>query len=173
VKANILQLLFLLTVSGLAGAPAARPTSVSIVDVPSERRDYGTNIGNIKVQFSDGHSEVWTSLGRCMYAHVSTTGLVGWTRYTGRNHYGEPVNDTLRIRFLEGTTRDFRAYPNGPFIEEWAFANNDSAVVIKSRGRHGPAYYVKYSLHTGELIESVGISTPKEQLPKWAQPYAD
>jgi hypothetical protein len=98
-------------------------------------------------------------------------GLVGWTHYTARNDYQEPVNNTLRIRFLDGSIKDFQAYPNGPFIEEWAFVDNDSAVVIKSRGRHGPAYYIKHSLRTGNVIESV--STPYDRLPKWAQPYAD
>src|ERR1700751_5734060 len=113
VKANVPKILFLLTASALVGAPAASPTSVTIIDVPSERRDYGTEIGNITVRYSDGHSETWTSLGRCMYAHVSPTGLVGWTRYTARNHYGEPVNDTLRVRFLSGRIKDFQ---HGPFI---------------------------------------------------------
>jgi len=170
VKANIAKILFLLTASVVAGAAAAGPTSVTIIDVPSERRDYGTNIGNIKVRYSDGHSETWTSLGRCMYAHVSPTGLVGWTRYTARNHYGEPVNDILRVRFLSGRIKDFQ---HGPFIEEWAFVDSDSAVVIKSRGRHGPAHYVKYSLRTGAVLGAVGLSTPYEQMPSWAQPFAD
>ena len=172
-KPNFLQVLSLLTASAFAGAPTAKPKSVTIIDVPSERRDYGTNIGNIKVCFSDGHSEVWTSLGMCMYAHISPNGLVGWTRYTTRNHYQEPVNNTLRIRFVNGTIKDFQAYANGPFIEEWAFADNDSAVVIKSRGRHGPAYYIKHSLHTGKVIDSVGLSTPYDRMPTWAQPFAD
>jgi len=173
VKQHLLQVLLVLISTAVAGMATPKPKSVSIIDVPSERCDYGTNIGNIKVRFSDGHSEVWTSLGRCMYAHVSPTGLVGWTRYTSRNDYGEPVNSILRVRFLSGRIKDFEAALNGPFIEEWAFADNDSAIIIKSRGRHGPAYYVKYSLRTGELIESVGISTPNDRLPKWAQPYAD
>jgi hypothetical protein len=85
VKRHGIKLLFVLTATAIASPPAATPESVTIIDVPSERRDYGTNIGNIKVRYSDGHSEVWTSLGRCMYAHVSPTGLVGWTRYTSRN----------------------------------------------------------------------------------------
>jgi hypothetical protein len=170
VKVNVLKIFFLLTFSALAGAPAVRPTSVAIIDVPSERRDYGTNIGNIKVRYSDGHVETWTFLGRCMYAHVSPTGLVGWTRYTARNHYGEPVNDILRVRFLSGRIKDFQ---HGPFIDEWAFVDSDSAVAIKSRGRHGLAHYIKYSLRTGAVLGSVGLSTPYEQMPSWAQPFAD
>jgi hypothetical protein len=170
VKATGQKILFLLTASALAGTPTGRPTRVSIIDVPSERRDYGTNIGNIKVRFSDGHSEVWTSLGRCMDAHVSPSGLVGWTRYTSRNHYGEPVNDISRVRFFDGHIKDFQ---HGPFIEEWAFVDSDSAAVIKSRGRHGPAHYIKYDLRTGKVLGSVGLSTPYDEMPSWAQPLAD
>jgi len=170
VKRHLTKLLLLLAASAFAGAPTAKPKSVTIIDVPRERRDYGTNIGNIKVRFSDGHSEVWTSFGRCMYAHVSPTGLVGWTRYTERNDYGEPVNNILRVRFPDRSVKDFR---HGPFIEDWAFADSDSAVIIKSRGRHGPAHYIKYSLRTGQVIDSVGLSTPYDRMPTWAQPFAD
>jgi hypothetical protein len=171
VKWHLINLLLVL--SAFADTPTAKPTGVTIIDVPSERRDYKINIGNIKVRFSDGHSEVWTSLGRCMHAHVSPTGLIGWTRYTTRNHYGEPVNSVLRVRFRDGTIKDFQAYSNGPFIEEWGFADDDAAVVIKSRGRHGPAYYMKYNLRTGQVIDTAGISPPYDRLPTWAQPYAD
>jgi len=170
VKRHLSKFLLLVSASAFAGVPTAKPTSVTIVDVPSERRDYGTHIGNVKVRFSDGHSEVWTSLGRCMDAQVSATGLVGWTRYTTRNYYGEPVNSILRVRFRDGTLKDFQ---HGPFIEEWAFTDNDTTVVIKSRGRHGPATYIKYSLSTQKVIDAVGRSTPYNDMPKWAQPFAD
>ena len=171
---NLLKLLLLsVTATTLAGEPAAKPKSVSIVDVPRERRDYGSNIGNIKVRFTDGHSETWTSLGRCMDAHGSRRGLVGWTRYTERNDYQEPVNNTLRIRFLNGKIRDFKAFFNGPFIEDWGFADGDSAVVIASRARHGHAYYLKYDIATGKLIGTVEVPPSYDELPKWAQPYAD
>jgi hypothetical protein len=109
VKLQLLQVLLVLAATPIAGTATPKPESVSIIDVPSERRDHGSSIGNIKVRFSDGHSEVWTSLGRCMYAHVSSTGLVGWTRYTSRNHYGRPVNSILRVRFLSGRIKDFEA----------------------------------------------------------------
>ncbi len=46
-----------------------------------------------------------------MYAHVSPTGLVGWTRYTERNDYGEPVNNILRVRFPDRSVKDFRHGP--------------------------------------------------------------
>lgn len=170
VNRSLPTVLSLAAASAFAAAPTAKPKSVAVIDVPSERRDYGTNIGNIKVRYFDGHSETWTSLGRCMYAHVSPTGLVGWTRYTARNDHGEPVNDILRVRFLNGRTKDFQ---HGPFIEEWGFVDSDSAVVIKSRGRHGPANYIKYSLRSGSVLGSISLFMPRDQMPLWAQPYAD
>jgi hypothetical protein len=172
VKRQLLQVLLVLAATPVAVTATPKPESVFIIDVPSERRDYGSNIGNIKVRFSDGYSEVWTSLGTCMYAQVSPTGLVGWTLYTSRNDYGRPVNSILRVRFLSGDTKGFEAYP---YIEQWGFADDDSAVIIKARGGHAdaPAYYVKYSLGTGKLLESVDFCTPYDQLPKWALPYAD
>ncbi len=130
-KLKLLQVLLVLAVTPVAGTATPKPESVSIVDVPSERRDSVSNIGNIKVRFSDGHSEVWTSDGRCMYALVSPTGLVGWTLYISRNDYGRPVNSILRVRFLSGQIKDFEA---PPYIEKWGFADNDSAVIIKARG---------------------------------------
>ena len=171
-KLKLLQVLLVLAVTPVAGTATPKPERVSIVDVPSERRDSVSNIGNIKVRFSDGHSEVWTSDGRCMYALVSPTGLVGWTLYISRNDYGRPVNSILRVRFLSGQIKDFEA---PPYIEKWGFADNDSAVIIKARGGlpNAPAYYVKDSLDTGKLLESVDFCTPNDQLPEWAQPYAD
>lgn len=105
-----------------------------------------------------------------MYARVSSTGLVGWTRYNNRNHWGEPVNITLRVRFLDGRIRDFEW---GPFIEEWMFLDRDTAVAIKARGRHGPARYAKYDLRTGKLIEAFGSATNLPQTPAWALPLLD
>src|SRR6266513_1846037 len=58
-KAILASLLLLLTAPAFAGAPTAKPQSVTIIDVPRERRDYGTNVGNIKVEFTDGYSEMW------------------------------------------------------------------------------------------------------------------
>src|SRR5438045_3605095 len=69
--------------------------------------------------------------------------------------------------------RKCQDFQHGPFIEEWAFADSDSAVIIKSRGRHGPAHYIKYDLRTGQVIDSVGLSTPYDRMPTWAQPFAD
>jgi hypothetical protein len=63
--------------ASFAGAPQSKPKSATIIDVPSERRDYGISIGNVQVRFSDGHTEIWTSGGKCLMPHVSPNGYVG------------------------------------------------------------------------------------------------
>jgi len=57
------------------------------------------------------------------------------------------------------------------FIEDWWFTDGDATVVIKSRGRHGPAYYVKYDIRTSKALGSASGFNP--ELPEWAKPYAD
>lgn len=128
-------------------------------------------MGNVRVRFRDGHAETWTSLGRCLLPNVSRTGLVGWSWFSVRNDYGEPVNSTVRIRFLSGRVKDFHAHMR-PFIEDWVFADNDRALVICSMGRHGASFYIKYSLATGEVLASVDTDIPDRELPAWALPVS-
>jgi len=150
-------------------ADAAKPSEAMIVDVPAERGDYGIPIGNVKVIFDDGHSEMWTKKGRCMLLKVSASGIVGWSFYTSRNSYKEPVNDKLRILLSEKDIRDFQG---GPFIEDWWFTDGDTSIVIKSRERHGPAFYAKYDLKTSKCLGTASARHDPE-LPEWAKPYAD
>lgn len=161
---------FTLCASLLRLAAADRPVSAEIVDVPSERRDWGEPIGNVRVRFGDGHWEFWTRLGRCIHVRRSDSGLVGWSRYTSRNSYGEPVNSVLRVMVSTSEWRDFQA---GPFIEDWLFVDHDAAVIIRSRGRHGPSHIHKFSLKSGRLIDHAKGSERYEVTPEWAKPLAD
>lgn len=135
-----------------------------------QRRDWGQPVGNIKVKFADGHSEFWTRLGRCLHVRCSPSGLVGWSRYTFRNSYGEPVNDTLRVMASTERWIDFRA---GPFIEDWLFADQDATVIVRSRGRHGPSTIQRFSLKTGDLLDATKGSALYSETPDWAKPLAD
>ncbi len=162
-------LLFL--ASGLAGAEAERPVAAEIVDVPAERRDYGAQIGNVRVRFADGHAEMWTRLGRCIELRRSASGRVGWTRYTNRNHYGEPVNNVLRVMLTNSRWQDFQAAL--PFIREWDFAEDDESVVVLSGGRHGAGVMQCFSLKTGKLTGTVKEGAAKEEMPEWARKYLE
>lgn len=165
---KLIALILALLSSSIMAAP--NPVDAVIIDVPAERRDWGSPIGNVKVTFSDGHTEMWTKEGKCLHAKASSTGLVGWTRYTERNNHGEVVNSTLRILITESNIQDLEA---GPLIEAWDFTDGDKSVVIKSRGRHGPANFVKYDINSAKVIDSVKTYLPYNELPDWAQPFSD
>lgn len=82
------------------------------------------------------------------------------------------MDDMVRICWPNGRHKDFAANFTYPFIEEWDFANNDRAIVVKSRGPHGPADYDEYDLASGKLIGHAHGLFGKD-LPVWAQPFSD
>ena len=78
------------------------------------------------------------------------------------------MNERLVIRLLNGSTKEFRPNPDGgPFIEEWNFVDNDSGIVIKSRGYHGPASFIKYDLVSGKVTGKQDGYIEFEKMPKW------
>ncbi len=156
--------------------PAAKPTSAVLVDnsgQPVDKNKEAYN-GNVKVVFSDGHSEILGTDGKCLDPHMSQKGYVGWTHYTHLGPRGAAMNERLVIRLLDGRTTEFRPNPNGgPFIEEWGFVDHDSGIVIKSRGFHGPASFIRYDLASGRATARQDGYIEYEKMPKWAQPYSD
>lgn len=155
----------------LLAASVAIPQSATIVAVPSQVSG-DDKIGNVKVVFTDGHSEMWTKLGECEMPKVSSTGLVGWVRVVGRNDRGYPIDPLVRICWPDGRHKDFSSDDAYIFVEMWNFADNDEALVIKSRGAHGAASYLKYDIKTGAKIGYAHGLFGKD-LPLWAQPFSD
>ena len=95
-------------------------------------------MGDIKVTYADGHTEMWTKGALCGDPYVSSAGDVSWIHSTKNDdRYTHRAPDTVHVRLRSGDTKELK--PNDAFIETWAFASNDSEVVIKSRGDHGPA----------------------------------
>lgn len=159
-----------------AGEPASKPANAIIVDPSSGQplTDKARLNGNVKIVFSDGHSEIFGKDGKCMDPHVSQKGYVGWTHYTHWGPRGAAMDEKLVVRLLDGTTKEFRPNPNGgPFIEEWAFVDNDSGIIIKSRGFHGPASLIRYDLASGRATARQDGYVEYEKMPKWAQPFSD
>lgn len=151
-------------------ASVALPKSAAIVD--STTSFGGDPIGNVKVTFTDGHTEMWTLQGKCQDPNVSSTGLVGWTRYTTLIGPDYPEFNDLRVCWPDGHYKDYMAPADYPFIEQWNFADSDANVIVKTRAGHGPAYFMKYELATGKLLDHV-FATDVKVLPAWAQPFAD
>jgi hypothetical protein len=180
-KRYLALLLFLILTAGLALPAAAadqdahgsKPKSAIVTDTPAESKDY--NVGNIKVTFADGHSEMLTNHRNSSAPKVAGSGIVGWIQWGGLDAAGRRQGkDTVRIRLAGGSFKDFAANPaGGQFIMDWGFADHDSAVVVKSMGHHGPASFIKYDIASGKATGHQDSYLPIESMAAWAKPYAD
>ncbi len=150
-----------------AESPRATPKSVSIVIVPSQFDTFLVQTGNVNATFRDGHTEVWTHEGDCLMAKLSRRGNVGWVRIDTKSVDIERKDilgkDSLVIRLLDGTAKEFPPTDDNVNIMNWAFADHDTTVIVRSMGHHGPSSYVKYEISTGRVIADVGCYTPPSQ----------
>jgi hypothetical protein len=62
-----------------------------------------------------------------------------------------------------------------PFIEDWGFLGGGQYIVIKSRATHGIAMIELFSIGaTLDKVAKLGeVEAYKDNLPEWAQPFAD
>ena len=164
----------------VTAADRAIPMGVSIAIVASRFDPFATPTGNVRVTFRDQHTEVWTHGGDCRDAHLSQKGDVGWVRAekTGIDRPNMRVSgrDFLNLRLLDGTLRELSPLADvgdARLIEEWRFADRGATVVIRARSYHGPAFYLKYDVQTGRVIDDVGTYRPFAELPVWAKSIAD
>jgi hypothetical protein len=144
----------------------AKDVSIIVVPRPDVRRE----IGNVKVTFSDGHTEVLTHTGDCYDAKVSPKGSVGWIR--GRKTI-QTGKDSLVVRLPDGATKTFPPFRENVAIMNWRFADDGKTLIIKSMGHHGPSSYAQYDLVSGKVIDSRAGYTPYAKLPPWAKLLAD
>ena len=140
----------LLTSRSVAGvAEHGVPKTVSIIVVPSRYDGYVVKTGNVKVTFSDGHTEVWTQSGDCYNANISPKGNVGWIRIDKKSiDPGRMIvvgKDSLVVRLLDATTKTFPPFAENVHIMDWRFAD-DKAVIVRSMGYHGPSSFVQYQI---------------------------
>jgi hypothetical protein len=144
----------------------AKDVSIIVVPRPDVRRE----IGNVKVTFSDGHTEVLTHTGDCYDAKLSPKGNVGWIR-VGK---GERAKNSVVVRLPDGATKNFPPFGENVFISDWRLADDGKTLIIKSMGHHGPSSYAQYDLASGKVIDSRGPGyTPYAKLPPWAKLVAD
>lgn len=159
--------------SSLTRNSVAVLTSAEIVDVPAAQVHLGIKAGNVKVTFSDGHTETITKGGNCMYPHVSTRGDVGWVHCSGFDRKGYALNDKVVVHSSDGGEKELKPPARAPFIGAWAFADNDSAIVIQSMSFHGPQSYIRYDLATGRMTNKKDGRDDSEPVPEWAQPLSN
>jgi hypothetical protein len=169
--ALLLTLSFLLPIA--AQQPSSKPTAAEVVNVPAAHVQSNIKAGDIKITFSDGHTEVVGKNGNCMEPHVSGKGDVGWTQCTEFNPKGYAMKQKLVVRLHDGRTREFAPNSKAPFITDWKFVDEDSGVLIKSMSFHGPQSYIRYDLTSGKMTNKMDGHNDAEIPPKWAQPLAD
>jgi hypothetical protein len=164
-------------VSKAAESSETKPMSATVVVVPSEFDNFMIQTGNIQITFPDGHSEVWTTEGDCASPRVTSKGDVGWIRVDkskvdslAKNRIGE---DKVIIQLFDGRRKEFPPHPAAPFIGNWKFADNNTAVAIQSSGYHGPSFYIKYDLYSGKVVERISNYVPLSRLPSWAKEISD
>jgi len=153
------------------------PTSATVVVVPSRFDTFMLQTGNIRVMFSDGHSELLTAEGDCTSPRISSNGDVGWVRvdkskvdFMAQNREGE---DEVMVQLADGKRKEFAANPTAPFIGTWSFADGNGAVAIQSSAYHGPRFYRKYDLVTGKLVDEITAYVSFNKLPVWAKQISD
>jgi hypothetical protein len=153
------------------------PKRATLVIVPSPYDSFLVPTGNVKVTFRDGHTELWTHEGDCRDVKTSSKGNVGWVRMDKKSVNTVRMTiagkDTLVVRLRDGTTHEFPPFEENVSIEDWRFADDDTAIIMRSMGHHGPSSYVKYAVSTGRVIDSRAGYIPNQQLPSWAKPIAN
>jgi hypothetical protein len=162
---------------GIANTSAPTPLSVAMIPVPSRFDSFLAQTGNIQVTFSDGHTEMWTQSGNAILPRKSRRGDIGWVELDKRqidvaakNRRGQ---DKLVVRLHDGVRREFTMNADIPFIRNWSFAENDTAVSIQMSGYHGAASYIEYDLRTGQAKDQIIGYVSPETLPAWAKQVSD
>jgi hypothetical protein len=156
----------------LGGVAEASPIPKSVALVYPPVGTAGFDIGMVQVTFTDGHQEFFDKSDKCGRPKISNEGNIGWSVWTDSfpGRYGHSY-EILRLRTRDGALKEFK--PNAYFIMDWGFADDGKAIVIESMEHHGPSYYIKYSIATGKVLDSVEDYRPYAELPSWAQPYSD
>jgi hypothetical protein len=99
--------------------------------------------------------------------------LVGWIRCKGFDRKNYALGEKIVVGPPNGLTKQFSPDPKVPFIVRWAFADNDSAIVIQSMSFHGPQSYIRYDLATGKMTNKKEGHDDSEPIPPWAQPLSN
>lgn len=146
-----------------------RPVRAEIV--PGGGATHINPIGNVRVSYSDGTTDMWTRNGDCSLPRVSTSGVVGWTVNDDPTPYQNNLNRLIRPNNLLVLVQHGRVIGrvcgNKRFIEDWGFADEPARVVLRSRWMHGPADIELYDIKSGDLVQSVSETGPA--LPAWAK----
>jgi hypothetical protein len=154
-----------------AGQAGTKPVKAVVIPTKSGQSSEVNQVGNIKITFDDGHSEVVTTDGQCTGAEVSKRGDIVWDHFTGSDRMGYPIDEKLILRTVDGKTRELKPETGYPYVRNSGFSPDQSAVVVMWGGRHSTPIFLKYAIATGKVTERSEVGD-YNKLPKWAKPIA-
>jgi len=134
----------------------------------------GARVGNV-VEENHGKRVQLTSTATAQQPKASKEGIIGWVDCSeegkpGVLHLarGVPIGSRLILRHPDGSLLTIPSW--SPIIEKWAFDNDGTHVVMKSRGLHGPAVIERFNLRGQQAGRCNAYG---EKAPEWAIPYQD
>lgn len=166
----------LVSLGPLAQGAAPIPKTAVIVEAQQKFDRFIGVPGDVRVVFSDRHTELLTHEQKSRDVRLSRSGLVGWihvpreTLDAGRMMLAG--KELLLVRLPSGQTKRFPPYDENVAILGWQFADDDKTIVLRSMGHHGPSSFVQYSLRTGKIIDAVDSFSRYDRLPAWAKVLA-
>lgn len=92
------------------------------------------------------------------------------------NAYGQPLTAVKGrgiVVIKEGRRRVAVCRTASPFVEQTRFIEEQNKIVVKSRGRHGPATVELFDARTGRREGTVKAFELSQGGPKWAEGMAD
>lgn len=95
--AFILLFVAIVSASDAFADPTAEPKTAEIVDIPAKFADSRFPPGNVKITFTDGHTETLTHKGNCTKPRVLAGGIVGWVHFTALDQRGYALDDTCNF----------------------------------------------------------------------------
>lgn len=101
-------------------------------------------------------------------------------RVLSRKHSDEAVAETYTsdirlgtVTIMDGTRRVATCRTAAPHVEEARFINHQKQLVVKSRGRHGPATVQLFDSRTGAEKDAVLAYEIRDGQPAWAAGMED
>lgn len=148
-----------------------KPSAATIVLKPGTAEDE-EKIGNVRVTYSDGTKDLWTTKNNCSLARVAADGTVGWTVHSEEF---KPASVSYKVRtnatlvLCRGGQIIRKIESPQPFIQDWDFAEEGTKLVVSAMFLHGQSHYTLYEAKTGKILAEA--KSGDEKIPVWAKPF--
>lgn len=116
------------------------------------------------------------TLTQCVISESDLENAVAEANKATPPSYGQPltvVSGQGRVTIMEGSRTVATCYTASPNIEQTRFISEQTQIVVKSRGNHGPATVQLFNSRTGRQEGTVMAYELANGGPTWAAGMAD